>query len=110
MSTAQHKLRRAGLSHYFEFGGYASDHPERSEFIRIAVERASTLYEAQFAPEQVVVIGDTPYDIKAALHHGFRVIAVGTGGIAQEKLHAAGAHLVTADLTNAEHIQDFIRS
>jgi len=107
-TTARLKLRRAGLESYFEFGGYASDHSERAAFMRTALERAHTLYEMKFSPSEVVVIGDTPFDIHAAKENGFRVIAVKTGGIPVDDLASAGAHLILEDLADTQQVLEFI--
>lgn len=40
------KLKAAGLDRYFTFGGFGSDHPIRSEMVKIAMEKAKT----QLAP------------------------------------------------------------
>jgi phosphoglycolate phosphatase len=103
-STARLKLRRAGLESYFEFGGYASDHPERASFMRTALERACTLHGEQFSPSEVVVLGDTVFDIQAAKANEFRVIAVATGGIPHQDLAAAGADFVLDDLSDSERV------
>ena len=68
------KLRRFGLERAFRFGGYGSDTPERSEMVRLAVERSGARSGAP-----VVLIGDTPNDIRAARANGALSIAVATG-------------------------------
>lgn len=50
-------------------------------------------------PATAVVIGDTTYDIEAARALGLPCIGVLTGGLARERLEAAGAWAVFADLT-----------
>jgi HAD superfamily hydrolase (TIGR01509 family) len=49
-------------------------------------------------PEEVVVVGDSPFDIEAAGRAGIRTIAVLSGGFAEEKLREAGAKEVYADV------------
>jgi HAD superfamily hydrolase (TIGR01549 family) len=44
------------------------------------------LAKSQMAPEEVVMIGDTPYDIEAAGKAGVGVIAVRSGGFSDEQL------------------------
>jgi len=39
-AAAHIKLARAGLNHYFCFGGYGSDSTDRAELTRCAIERA----------------------------------------------------------------------
>ncbi len=80
---AQAKLERAGLWHRFELGGFACDHRERHRLVARAIERAGAI-----APDEVVVVGDTPLDVAAARACGVRVIAVATGSVAREGLAA----------------------
>ncbi|KAB7648805.1 HAD family hydrolase [Polymorphobacter fuscus] len=42
-------------------------------------------------PEQVIVVGDTPYDVEAAAGCGIRTVALRSGGFADDVLRAAGA-------------------
>ncbi len=77
--AAELKLRRAGLEHFFQTGGFACDSPQRSEIIRMAIERASKVADKCFDPAAVVVIGDAPQDVSAAKANGCRVVSVATG-------------------------------
>lgn len=43
------------------------------------------------AAEEVVVVGDTPWDVKAARKAGLKTVAVRSGGFADEELLEAGA-------------------
>lgn len=49
----------------------------------------AALDKAQFAPDRVVMLGDTPYDIAAAGKAGVHVIAFRTGGFSDEQLAGA---------------------
>jgi len=46
---------------------------------------------APLRPDQVLVVGDTPWDVKAAARGGMKTIAVRSGGFSDEDLNAAGA-------------------
>ncbi|NUT46827.1 MAG: HAD family hydrolase, partial [Saccharothrix sp.] len=46
------------------------------------------------------VIGDTPHDVDAALHHGAVAIGVATGRSSGAELREAGAHVVLDDLSD----------
>ncbi|WP_102959088.1 HAD family hydrolase [Mangrovicella endophytica] len=50
------------------------------------------------APDTVMVVGDTPYDIEAAARCGLRTVAVLSGGFSAESLRAAGAVALYADV------------
>jgi phosphoglycolate phosphatase len=65
-AAAHIKLARAGLNHYFCFGGYGSDSTDRAELTRCAIERAGRILGQRFDPQRTLVVGDTPKDIDAA--------------------------------------------
>ncbi len=75
-SIGQEKLRRGGLLHRFQFGGYSDAHETRSEVFAVALQQARALLGAAAS---VCVVGDTPVDIQAAHVNGMPVIAVSTG-------------------------------
>jgi membrane protein len=52
---------------------------------------ASALEKSGAAPDAVIVVGDTPYDIEAAGRAGLRAVAVRCGGFTDEDLAAAAA-------------------
>ena len=62
-STAGQKLRHAKLDAFFHFGGYGSDHHERTELTRIAVERGLNKLGRRTSPEEIILVGDTVHDI-----------------------------------------------
>lgn len=82
------KLRHYGLDHHFtpEAGAYGDDHHDRNELGPIARHRASGIFGEDFAPEHIVVIGDTPRDIACARAFGAKVLAVATGAATREEL------------------------
>ena len=99
--AAYAKLARGGLDSFFAFGGFGSDHSDRTELLRAALARglARTGTRAQGAP--VVVIGDTPHDVAAAHAIGARCVAVSTGSYDAAALRASGASIVVSDLCEA---------
>jgi phosphoglycolate phosphatase-like HAD superfamily hydrolase len=90
-AAAHIKLARGDLNHYFSFGGYGSDSPDRTELTRRALERASTVLGHTVDPHTVPVVGDTPLDIEAAHGAGALGIGVATGHYSVDELRAAGA-------------------
>lgn len=96
--AAYAKLARGGLDSFFTFGGFGSDHGDRPELLRTALERGLERAGARAHGVRVVVIGDTPYDVAAAHAIGARCVAVSTGGYDAAELHAAGASIVVSDL------------
>lgn len=53
---------------------------------------------APIAPDEALVIGDTPYDMQAARRCGIPAIGVRSGGFSDEQLHEAGASAIYDDI------------
>ena len=96
------KLDVFGLSKGLDLdvGGYGDDSTDRAVLVRLAWERAAAKYGREFPADRVVVIGDTPHDIKGAHDTGVRAIGVATGRSSLVDLTAAGADAVLPDLTD----------
>lgn len=103
---ADAKLQPFGLHRHvdLEIGGYGSVSDHRSDLVADAISRASAKHDLEFAPTSVVVLGDTPEDVTAALHHGAVAIGVTTGRHSTDDLDAAGAHHVLDDLSDTEAV------
>lgn len=63
---------------------------------------------APLSAEQVLVVGDTPYDVQAAAKCGIATVALRSGKFPDETLHEAGAAALYDDV--AALLQDFDRS
>ena len=70
------KLEILGVRHWFTFGGFADNFPVRSDMIANAARHAR---ELKGPDATVCVVGDTPFDIKAAKVNKLPTIAVATG-------------------------------
>jgi phosphoglycolate phosphatase len=101
-SIAATKLRACGLTDQLdlEVGGYGDDDNDRAVLVRLAIKRAEATYGVTFPPSRIVVIGDTPHDVKGAHDAGVRAVAVATGRSAADELVAAGADAVLPNLTD----------
>ncbi len=86
--AAEIKLQHACLVEYFPIGGYGSDSAVRQELVEKAYVRACDFYGIEFLREEVWVIGDTPFDIRAARACQFAVVAVTTGSFTREQLQS----------------------
>jgi phosphoglycolate phosphatase len=83
------KLRAAGFDPGdFKIGAFGSEGWERAMLPPLALERARRYAGRDFAPERIVIIGDTPNDIACARSIGARTMAVGTGGFSVNELRA----------------------
>ncbi len=101
---ARLKLDWLGLGAYmhFEVGAYGNDHYDRPELVAIAAERATRLAGRPFRGRDIVVIGDTPYDIRCGKLNGTRTVAVATGPYSMQDLQAEQPDALLPDLNNLD--------
>ncbi len=97
---AEIKLRRFGLWDYFAFGGFADDSEDRNHIAAAAFDRARRVLDPQLKPAEVVVIGDTPFDIRCGRFINAKVLAVATGGSTLAELQAHKPDWAVPDLTH----------
>ena len=103
---AKAKLEKAGIGHYFKLGGFGSDDFERSNLVRLAIKRAENL-GFKFA-DNVIVIGDTPRDIKAGKEAGVKTIGVASGHSSRGELEKAGADFVLDNLKDTQRLLELV--
>jgi phosphoglycolate phosphatase-like HAD superfamily hydrolase len=96
---AEIKLRHFGLWDFFVMGGFADDHEERNHIAVAALQRGRRLLDPHLQPQEVVVIGDTPFDVKCGKFIGARTLAVASGGSTFEELQPHGADWTVRDLS-----------
>jgi phosphoglycolate phosphatase-like HAD superfamily hydrolase len=99
---ARIKLDVFDLNRYFPVGVFCEGVVERYEMLQAGVEKCKSHFGVDFAPEDVIVIGDTVKDIDAARKIGAQVIAVSTGGHSYEMLEAAKPDLLVRSLEEKE--------
>lgn len=90
------KLMNHQIDAYFTFGIFSSDHPERSQMVSMALEKAAQKYKIK--SNNVLLVGDSIYDVRAALDNNIEVLAVTTGKHTTEELAAEGAVNIQAEL------------
>jgi phosphoglycolate phosphatase len=74
------KMELVGLDKYFTLpGAFGDESHNRRDLPALAADRIRRHLQMDLAPEQFIVIGDTPNDIDCARHFGARAVAVGTG-------------------------------
>ena len=96
--AAHVKLGRAQLNKYFAFGGYGSDSADRVELTKKAIERGGCLVGEPLDAADVLVVGDTPRDVKAALGAGAVPVGVASHKHSVEDLREAGAEYLIETL------------
>ncbi len=91
MEGAKIKLSRAGLDTYFFdgngiIGAFGSDSMSRNDLPALAVQRAFEATGKTFREKDIVIIGDSPYDITCGRSLNVRSIAVATGWHKEDEL------------------------
>lgn len=99
---AEIKLNRFNLWHEFPFGGFADDHEDRDCIAAIAKQRGADLLNQKLRDEEVLVIGDTPHDIRCARAINAKVLAVATGGAKWDELEKHQPDWLVKDLTDGK--------
>jgi phosphoglycolate phosphatase-like HAD superfamily hydrolase len=103
--TAPLKLAAAGVDPgQFVAGAYGSDSLERDDLFAIALQRAEVATGRRFTGQNVIVVGDTPADIRCARYGGGRAIAVATGPYSLETLRAQQPDHLFADLARTRDV------
>jgi phosphoglycolate phosphatase-like HAD superfamily hydrolase len=95
---AEIKLRACGIWEPFETGAFADDHEDRDQIAAVAHQRGSRLLNKKLSGDEVLVIGDTPLDIRCARAIGARALAVATGGAELHELKAHNPDWAVSDL------------
>jgi phosphoglycolate phosphatase len=96
---AEIKLRHCGLWETFKMGAFADDSEDRNQIAVAARERGSRLLGKKLRGEEILVIGDTPHDIRCGRFIDAKVLAVATGGATLEELKPHQADWTVENLT-----------
>jgi phosphoglycolate phosphatase len=95
---AEIKLRHFGLWKHFETGAFADDSEDRNHIAVAAHERGRRLLNGRLDGQEIVVVGDTPHDVRCGRAIGAKVLAVATGGATLEELRSHNADWTVKDL------------
>jgi phosphoglycolate phosphatase-like HAD superfamily hydrolase len=85
---AEIKLTRHGIFDRFIDGGFGSDHHDRNQLGPVALQRMQNATGTRYDIADVIVIGDTPKDIRCAEAFGAKCLAVATGQYSTDELRA----------------------
>jgi phosphoglycolate phosphatase len=77
---AEIKLRHFNLWEVFQTGAFGDEHEDRGQIAVRALERGSRILGTDLRGDEVLVIGDTPLDIRCARAIGAKALAVASGG------------------------------
>jgi len=92
----------------FVAGAYGSDHHDRRNLPVIAIDRAERHVGKRFEGKEIVIIGDTPFDISCGAHLGVRTIAVSTGSYTAAELAACEPDHLFESLERTDEVLDAI--
>lgn len=102
---ARLKVDAAGLGfERFRVGAYGSDHWQRPELPAVAARRAKEKTGIGFEGKEIVIIGDTPFDISCGAHLGVRTIATATGTHSADDLAQHNPDYLFDDLSDTEAV------
>lgn len=107
--TGAIKLRASGIDpdrFAVRVWGCDSPHtpPARDHLPPLGMRQYAQQRGRELAPDNVIIIGDTPHDIRCARVHGCRSLGVATGSYSVQQLDAAGADRALPDLTETQEI------
>lgn len=101
---ARMKLERFKLNHHFPLGAYGSDSASRLDLPHVAKQRADEHFKTTFEPREIVVIGDSIFDVLCAKHYGAVSLAVNSGRTTREDLEAQNPDHLFPTLADTQSI------
>jgi phosphoglycolate phosphatase-like HAD superfamily hydrolase len=96
---ARIKLQRFNLWEKFPFGAFADDDEDRDRIAAIARQRGGERFGRPLRGDEILVIGDTPMDIRCARAIEARALAVATGSFTVEELSRHAPDWAVPDLS-----------
>lgn len=95
---AKEKLTAARIDQYFKEGFYADNYEDRNHLVEDAVRSCVSKYSLANA-KNVIIVGDTPLDVKAARASYATSIGIASGVYSMETLSLSGATMTFPNLT-----------
>jgi phosphoglycolate phosphatase len=92
----------------FKVNAFGSDHEMRPELPAVAQKRAREVLGLDIMGDRIVVIGDTPADIRCGEGIGARAIGVATGRYSVDDLASHGAYAVFETLADTDAVMQRI--
>ncbi|MER5953949.1 haloacid dehalogenase-like hydrolase [Streptomyces sp. NPDC001893] len=110
-ANARVKLRAFGLDALLDMGcgAYGEHSADRAALVKVARDHIQQVH-GLLPDTPVVLIGDTPRDVQAALDSDAHVVAVASGIHSVKELSVAGASTVFSDLRDVSALMDHLRS
>ncbi|WP_033218454.1 HAD family hydrolase [Kitasatospora phosalacinea] len=110
-ANARVKLSAFGLDPLLDLavGAYGADAEQRPDLVAVARQRVQR-YRGLPGDVPVVLVGDTPRDVEAALTTGSGIIAVASGIHSRAELEAAGAPVVLPNLSDTAGLLELLEN
>jgi|SRR5579859_5046961 len=103
------KLRACGLDPaWFEVNAFGDEGKTRPDLVALALRRCALTQGFAPDPRNVIVVGDTPFDVECAHAHGCVAFAVATGLHGLDELRKTGADVVVRDLADPKPLFDLL--
>ncbi|HEV7682937.1 MAG TPA: HAD hydrolase-like protein [Pyrinomonadaceae bacterium] len=111
-AAAYLKMELVGMSEFFDLpGAFGDESHDRRDLPALAHERIQKHLQMDLAPDQFIVIGDTPNDIDCARHFGARSLAVGTGQLySHEDVRACKPDAFVPDFSDLNLVMEALAS
>ena len=106
--VANLKLNTIGIDPFYTPVAYAQDGLDRVDIFRVAYERAKLLYNCK-SFKKIILVGDSPSDIKVASHHNISMIQP-KGAPSIEQLKSKNTKIVMIDYQNINSFFETIES
>jgi len=104
------KLHAAGIDpHWFPVGAFSTDCIDRNKYYQVIIRKVKIEFRVDLISENLVFIGDTPYDILAAKAGNCRSIAVATGSYSIPQLKEYEPDKIFVDLEDIDQISESIK-
>ena len=101
---ARVKLTPWELNRFFEFGAFGSDASDRTDLPPIAVKRAREETGRRFSGRDVVIIGDSIWDVRCGVPHDAITIAVASGRTPGDTLRAENPDYFFDSLADTDRV------
>ncbi len=102
------KLQRFQLDSFFLEGAFGDDAEDRNHLGPFVTRRIQAITGHTYAPEDIIVIGDTPKDIACARAIGARCLAVATGTFQAAALASHAPWQCLEDLSETDRVCDLL--
>lgn len=107
---ARIKLEVHGLNRFFLFGAFGDGASDRFSLPPLAVEEAQAHTGILFRGKDIVIIGDTPHDIRCGRPLGVRTVAVATGPYSMDLLREENPDFLFENFEKTELVVDAMLS